>query len=335
MKSLVAAAFALLALLAARSASALDVHDGPVARFIDQMVEQDHFTRAGLERLLSGVTVDPEIIAAIERPAEALPWHRYRDIFVTPARVSGGRIFLATQADTLADAERRYGVQPAVVAALLGMESFYGAQEGSHSALTALATLAFDYPPRATFFRKELGDYLVLCRRNHFDPATLRASYAGALGAGQFMPSSYLAYAVDGDGKGSNLFGDWQDIVPSIANFLAAHGWRADQPVAAPAGVPADLDVGAYTGHSVPARTLRAAGIVFDAPVSATAPTLLVQIHTARGTAQYWVGLPNFLVLMSYNHSEHYALAAAELAGAMAATASPATAAAALAGDIR
>lgn len=317
---------ALTGLLYAPGVHALDVHDATVAQFIDQMVAQHQFQRADLEQLLAGVDFDQGIVDAMERPAEALPWIKYRQIFVTPVRISAGRIFLETQAQPLAAAAKRYGVQPEIVTALIGMESFYGKHEGSHSALTALATLAFDYPPRETFFRKELSDYLVLCRQNHLDPATLQASYAGALGAGQFMPSSYLQYAVDADGGGSDLFASWSDIVASIANYLSVHGWRTDQPVAAPAALRTGVNADAFIGHDVTARSLRASGVVFDAPVAATAPVRLVKVENEDGQDEYWVGLPNFMVLMSYNHSVSYALAATELAGAIATGAASATA---------
>lgn len=319
-------ALALLGLSLAPAARALDLHDPAVSQFIDQMVAQHRFQRAELEKLLAGVEFDPGIVDAMERPAEALPWPKYRRIFVTPVRISAGKIFLETQGKALAAAAQRYGVQPEIVTALIGMESFYGKHEGSHSALTALATLAFDYPRRATFFRKELAAYLVLCRQNRLDPATLQSSYAGALGAGQFMPSSYLQYAVDADGGGSDLFGDWPDIVASIAGYLAAHGWRADQPVAAPAALQTGVNAEAFLGHDVTARSLRASGVVFDAPVAATAPVRLIQVEDQDGDDEYWVGLPNFMVLMRYNHSVSYALAATQLAGAIATGPAPATA---------
>lgn len=318
--------FALAALLCTPGARALDVHDTAVTQFIDQMVSEHGFRRADLEKLLSGVTFDQGIVAAMKRPAEALPWPQYRRIFVTPVRIAAGKIFLATQEQPLTDAARRYGVQPEIVTALIGMESFYGKHEGSHSALTALATLAFDYPPREAFFRKELADYLVLCRQNHMDPATLQASYAGALGAGQFMPSSYLQYAVDADGGGSDLFADWPDIVASIAKYLSVHGWRADQPVAAPAALQTGVDADPFLGHDIAARSLRASGVVFDAPVAGTAPVRLIKVETTDGGDEYWVGLPNFMVLMTYNRSVSYALAAAQLAGAIATGPVPATA---------
>lgn len=330
MKSIAFVLLLTAGLAAALPARALDVQQPAVQAFIELMVQKHHYPRARLVKLLQATALDPSIVDAIEHPAEALPWYRYRAIFVTPQRVDAGRVFVAEHAADLNRAWNRYGVPPEIIAALVGMESFYGQREGTHSALGALVTLAFDYPRRGKFFRKELADYLILCRDNDLDPAAVKASYAGALGAGQFMPSSYLAFAVDADGGGSNLFTHWPDITASIANYLALHGWRADQPVAAPAALPAGFDPATLVGHPLPARQLRARGVIFDAPVAATASVRLVETTTPKGT-KYWVGLPNFSVLMTYNRSPLYALAAAQLAGEIAA-ASTGTAAAA-AGD--
>ncbi|MGH8272381.1 MAG: lytic murein transglycosylase, partial [Gammaproteobacteria bacterium] len=209
-----------------------------------------------------------------------------------------------------------------IITALIGMESSYGGHEGSFSALSALATLAFDYPRRADYFRRELTNYLVLCRRNHLDPQALKSSYAGALGAGQFMPSSYLAYAVDADGGGSDLFIHWPDIVASIAHYLAAHGWQAGEPVAAAAALKPGFASDNLFGRVVPMRTLHVKGVAFDVSLAADTPVRLVKVATRSGDAEeddYWVGLPNFSVLMSYNNSALYALAATQLAGALAA----------------
>jgi len=289
-------------------------------------VHKHHYPRARLVRLLKATPIDPHIIHAIEHPAEALPWYKYRGIFITRARIAAGKTFVGKHAKPLDSAWNRYGVPPEIVAALLGMESYYGTREGTHSALTALSTLAFAYPRRSTFFRRELVDYLLLCRRNHLDPATVKGSYAGALGAGQFMPSTYLAYAVDADGGGSDLFSHWPDITASVAHYLASHGWRRDEPVAAPAAVPAHFDGKNLEGRTLSAHELKAHGVVFDAPVAATAPVRLVKTMTRKGP-KYWVGLPNFSVLMTYNNSALYALAAAQLAGEIEASSGSGTAA--------
>jgi membrane-bound lytic murein transglycosylase B len=303
-------------LLAATTVRALDVHQPEVAGFISTMVEQHGFDRAQLDRLFTATKLDHDVIKRMKAPAEALPWYRYRAIFVTPERTSSGRDFIVQHEKALSAAKKQYGVPPSVVAAIIGMESHYGRNEGGYSALSALATLAFDYPPRAKFFRAELEKYLILARKNGFDPRKLKSSYAGALGAVQFMPSSYLAYAVDADGGGSDMFESWPDIISSVANFLAVHGWQAGQPVAARAKLKSGEQAKHLTGHTTQAAKLREAGVAFGADVASNDQVRLVEVETREGK-QYWVGLPNFMVIMRYNHSPLYALAAAQLAGAI------------------
>lgn len=316
-----ATAVALVAALAAGRAQALDVQQPAVKQFISRMTHKHGFRRAPLTRMLAATQYDQQVIALMKHPAEAMPWYRYRAILVTPKRIAAGRRFMAEHRHELAAAERKYGVPPQIVTALIGMESFYGRREGGFSALSALVTLAFDYPPRANYFRHELENYLILCRRNHLDPQALKSSYAGALGAGQFMPSSYLAYAVDADGGGSNLFVHWPDIIASIAHFLAVHGWRAGMPVAAPAALKPGFDSDNLFGRVVPIKTLRAKNIVFDVSVADDTPARLVKVAVGKESKDdnYWIGLPNFSVLMAYNDSVLYALAATQIAGALAA----------------
>lgn len=316
MKPLAALIAAALCLALAAPARAVDIHKPEVQSFINHMVERYHYPRKKLDHLLGETAINPALIHALNHPAEAKPWYEYRAIFVRPARIRAGQRFIKRQAGALDSAQKKYGVPPSVIAALVGMESFYGKHEGTHSALQALVTFSFGYPRRAKFFRSELAAYLVLCRDNGFDPARLKSSYAGALGAGQFMPSSYRHYAVDADGHGSDLFSSWDDIAASVANYLALHGWRRGEPLAAPAAIPDSLDPASLLGHRLTAGTLRRKGVAFEAPVASTAPVRLVKVEL-RHKDRYWVGLPNFLVLMSYNRSPLYALAATQLAEEM------------------
>ena len=319
-----------LALAFSAPARAMDIQKPGVKAFIDHMVEKYQYPRAKLDKLLAETQISQKLIAALTHPAESKPWYEYRAIFVRPARIKAGREFLTRQKKALAAAQARYGVPPAVIASLIGMESFYGRHEGTHSALQALVTFSFGYPPREHFFRHELAQYLILCRENGFDPTQVKSSYAGALGAGQFMPSSYRRYAIDADGHGSDLFHSWDDITASIANYLARHGWRRDEPVAAPAAVPPGVDADRLVGRKMKAGLLRRLGVVFDAPVPGTASVRLVQVELRHKT-RYWVGLPNFSVLMSYNRSPLYALAATQLAAAIDTSSAPSTAAASVA----
>lgn len=312
--ALIAAAALWLSLAA--PARAVDIHKPDVQSFIHHMVETYDYPRKKLDHLLGETSINQALIDDLNHPAEAKPWYEYRAIFVRPARIRAGQRFIKHQAEALDSAQKKYGVPPSVVAALVGMESFYGKYEGSHSALQALVTFSFGYPRRGKYFRRELAAYLVLCRDNGFDPARLKSSYAGALGAGQFMPSSYRHYGVDVDGHGSDLFSSWDDIAASVANYLSRHGWRRGEPLAAPAAIPADLDPAPLLDHRLTAGTLRRKGVAFDAPVASTAPVRLVKVEL-RHKDRYWVGLPNFLVLMTYDRSPLYALAATQLAAAL------------------
>lgn len=295
-------------------AYALNINKPSVHHFIDTLVKEHQFHRGKLTALLASIKPDPHVIQSIEHPAESLPWYRYESIFLTPKRIVAGRNFMQKHRQALTAAKQRYGVSPSIITALLGMESYYGDHEGRHSALVALATLAFFYPPRSRFFQEELADYLLLCRENGFNPKSLKSSYAGALGAPQFMPSSYLSYAVDTNGNGANLWGQWRDIIFSVAHFLSAHGWRNGGLLAAPASVPAHFK---YTGklgnsrHSI--SQLKKMGIHFQIPTSSKTKARLVSLQTRKGP-QYWVTLHNFSVLMHYNGSTLYAMAATQLA---------------------
>ncbi|MEN0045011.1 MAG: lytic murein transglycosylase, partial [Pseudomonadota bacterium] len=210
---------ATLALLCAGTASAIDTDRDDVRAFIDEMVEQHGFERAELVVLLGEAEVQEGILEAMRRPAERTkPWHEYRDIFIQPKRVKAGVAFWAEHADAIERISADTGVPAEILVGIIGVETYYGRITGKHRVLDALVTLGFDYPPRANFFRKELGQFLQLAREEDIDPRTALGSYAGAMGAPQFIPSSYRAYADDGDGDGrKDLFNNWDDVLASVA----------------------------------------------------------------------------------------------------------------------
>lgn len=281
------------------------------------MVTQYHFDRDRLNKLFADAHHRDDIIAAMKRPAESLPWYRYRKIFLTTSRTSGGVRFWQEYADTLARAERVYGVPPEIVTAIIGVESRYGAIQGGYPVIDALATLGFDYPPRADFFRKELRDYLLLSRDQKFDPAEMQGSYAGALGAPQFIASSYRRYAVDFDGNGtSDLWDDWKDIIGSVANYFAENGWQRGGRIVVPATLKAGATAPEKTGNTT-VGALRQAGFTIDAGVADSADAVLISLDTGDGQ-RYWVGLHNFVVITRYNHSPLYAMAIFQLGNAIA-----------------
>ncbi len=253
-------------------------------------------------------------------------WLTYRSRFVEPKRIGWGVDFYNENRDLLNQAAQRFGVPAPIIASIIGVETLYGRNMGNFRVLDALATLAFDYPDpnkpeRATMFRGQLGDFLTLVMKDKLELET-RGSYAGAIGMPQFMPTSIMHYAVDGDDNGHiDLTNNTQDAIMSVGSFLAQHGWQRGLPVFAPVVLPADptalVDGGLEPKQSW--STLSAAGARLQAGASVTGwgsqPLGVVDlVEEARGTAQYRVGTPNFFALTKYNRSYFYATSVADLA---------------------
>jgi membrane-bound lytic murein transglycosylase B len=284
-----------------------------VKAFIERVSKQDQLDPAWITSVLAGAQHRDDIIAAITRPYESKPWYEYRSIFITDSRIAGGVQFWDTHAATLANAENTYQVPASMIVAIIGIESNYGKQRGGYRVLDALATLGFDYPSRATFFQNELEQFLLMCHERGLDPSMVMGSYAGAMGAPQFMPDSYRQYAVDFDNDGKrDIWDDWTDIIGSVANFFHAHGWQPDALIAVPAAwqrttPPTDLLAPSTVG------ALRQEGVLLSKGVSDDQDAILVGLQQPQDT-DYWVGLHNFRVITQYNKSALYAMAATELA---------------------
>ena len=318
---LAAALLAVVLLANSGPAAAIDVKRTEVKDFIAHMAGTTPFTKHQLRKLLKAAKSQPAIIDAMERPAEkAKPWSEYRPIFITDRRVREGAEFWAAHRQALDQASIRSGVPPEYLAAILGVETYYGRLTGSYRVLDALATLAFDYPARAPFFRDELEQYLLLTRDTGLDPLKVKGSYAGAMGAPQFMPSNYRRYAVDADADGHiDLWTNWPDVCASVGNYLKEHGWNAGEPVLSEASVTPeqapDLD-GRTLALSQTVGSLHAKGVSFDSSMPAEAPALLIAADDTDGV--HWrVGYNNFYVITRYNHSALYAMAVYELAAAV------------------
>jgi membrane-bound lytic murein transglycosylase B len=302
-------------------AAAIDIKRADVKDFIGHMADTSSFTKHQLRKLLKAAQSQPGIIEAMDRPAEkAKPWFEYRPIFVTERRIREGTDFWIAHRQALDQASVRSGVAPEYLAAILGVETYYGRLTGSYRVLDALATLAFDYPARAKFFRDELEQFLLLTRDAGLDPLSVKGSYAGAMGAPQFMPSNYRKYAVDADADGHiNLWTNWQDVCASVGNYLKEHGWNAGEPVLSEASVapdkPPDLD-GRKLALSETVESLHTKGVSFDSSLAADASALLIAVDEADGV--HWrVGYNNFYVITRYNHSALYAMAVFDLATAI------------------
>jgi membrane-bound lytic murein transglycosylase B len=218
---------------APRPAAAIDTRRADVAGFINEVSARDSINKRQLRKVLKAANSQPSIIEAMDRPAEkAKPWYQYRPIFVTEKRIREGTDFWIAHRQQLDQASVKSGVAPEYLAAIVGVETYYGRLTGSYRVLDALATLAFDYPARAKFFRDELEQFILLARERGLDPLTVKGSYAGAMGAPQFMPSNYRRYAVDADGDGRiDLLNNWSDVCASVGNYLKEHGWNAGEPV--------------------------------------------------------------------------------------------------------
>jgi membrane-bound lytic murein transglycosylase B len=299
-----------------------DMSRPEIVAFIDALSAKHAIPADELRALLGQGVFQPKIITAMTRPAErVLAWWEYKDRLVSNERVIRGRDFWNLHRDRLQTIETKTGVDAAIIVAIIGVETNYGRNMGSWRVLDALMTLGFDYPRRAEFFRSELEHFILLAREESWDPLAIRGSYAGAMGAPQFMPSSYRRFAVDG-GAASNapvrrdLFADWDDIVASVANYFTAHGWQSGQPVLFDASVPTEL-LGTLDRRNLDLNhtlaSLRTSGVTFESSLPDETRAILVPAETAAGPAAR-IGLNNFRVITRYNRSVLYAMAVNDLA---------------------
>lgn len=319
----------LLLCVAAHSAAAADLPGIP--EFIDEMVAKHNFRRAELVSAFEHVQPLPAVIDAISRPATLKPWPEYRAAFVNPERIRLGLKFWAKYRKTLQAAERKYGVPQEIILAVIGVETVYGQEPGSYRTLDALTTLAFAYPPRAGFFRKELENYLLLAREQQFDLLSVRGSYAGALGIPQFMPSSYRAYAVDFNGNHRiDLLHEDGDAIGSVASYLKGYGWitaekdrspHSGRALLAPVALQARVSADSCPGDVSTPRTLAAWSAVGITGIGNHVhdPDLQARLidFTLADSKEFWLAFNNFEVIRSYNNSDYYAMTVFQLAQAL------------------
>ena len=316
--------FFLIEPAAARAAEAPRALAPEVEAFIEEMVQKHQFEAPALRRLFAQVKPRPAIVKAMSAPSTARPWHEFRGRYLEPQRINGGVAFWREHAAIIGKASREFGVPEEIIVATIGVETFYGRHTGNFRVLDALATLAFHFPPRAELFRSELEHYLLLLRETGLD-ASLRGSYAGAIGIPQFLPSSYRRHAVDFDGDGrKDLINSVADAIGSVANYYRNFGWRPGEVIAVPAeagaGIDALLEAGIKPEHKV--AELRKLGVVPSAPVEEGAQAALIVAEAVTGP-RYWLGLNNFYVITRYNRSVNYALTVWELAQALRALVKP------------
>lgn len=299
----------------------------PLAKsFVDEVVAEGKFKRADVEALLASATRKDSILDAIARPAEKTKtWAEYKPIFVNDRSIDGGIAFYRAHQDALIRAEKEYGVSRYIILAIIGVETRYGGNKGNFRVIDALATLAFDYPPRAPFFRSELKHFLHLKEEAHIDLMTATGSYAGAMGFPQFISSSYRNFAVDFDHDDhTDLINNPVDAIGSVANYFRQHGWDQNKPVASLARFMGDDSMEAGLDAVVnqdltPVLTvadLRRRGLEPDQDIDADAKATALRLEGAAGI-EYWIGLNNFYVITRYNRSPLYALAVYQLSEAL------------------
>lgn len=280
------------------------------------------FSANDLKALFRTVSPEPKIIQAISKPFEEVTWNKYRERFVNDVRAKEGVQFWKENAAALKKAEEQYGVPAEVIVAIIGVETNYGKNKGSYPVLQSLATLAFDYPPRAAFFKKELEQFLLLTREEKLDPKTIYGSYAGAMGTPQFIPSSYREYAVDFTGKGKrDLINNTDDAIGSVANYFKMHGWQAGEPVAYMAqGYGSEYERLATTNPKDPKPKISLGEFAQFNILPKDKNALKNKDRLAAflilktdDKPEYWLALQNFYAITRYNHSVNYAMAVHQL----------------------
>lgn len=294
-----------------------------VQQFIWDLYVKHKLNIQQLKQLLK-ISPDPKVIQLISKPFEEVFWPQYREKFVTEERAKAGVDFWKANEAALKRAEAEYGVPAEIIVAIIGVETYYGRNTGNFLVVQALATLAFNYPPRATFFRNELEQFFLLINEEKLDGKTVLGSYAGAMGLPQFMPSSYRRYAVDFSGHGKrDLIHSTTDAIGSVANYFSEHGWKSGQPVAYPAQVYGSeyqrlantnmkdpqpkLTLEAYSRFNIQPKDKNGLKLNKDAKAS------FIMLKSNDPNPELWLTLQNFYVITRYNHSVNYAMAVYQL----------------------
>ncbi len=296
-----------------------------LSQFIEQMVQKHGFSREYLNGLFSHAKRKQWTLDYLTKSDQSLKskpskggWTRYRAQFLDDRHIGGGVAFWQKYQSALRRASRQYGVPAEYILGIMAVETTFGGFVGNHRVIDALTTLGFDYQRRGDYFRSELENFLVMTRSEGIDPAKPVGSFAGAMGLGQFMPSSFLQWAVDFNGDGHRDLWDPEDVIGSVANYFAQHGWQIGQPVVSPtrgnyAGAD-DLEPGIDQQYSLSA--LNQAGIEPVDGCRCDYPLRLLLLRH-QNNDEYLLGHPNFYVITRYNHSTHYAMAVHELAQAI------------------
>lgn len=316
-------AIAAIFLIGTASGYAVDVNKYPMLlKLVDTMVAKDGYPRQQLLEILADAEIQQRTIDLMNRQYESLPWHRYREIFINDARINKGVAFWQENKAILLAAEQEFTVPPAVIVALIGVETHYGMQMGNLPVLNSLVTLTADFPRRSQYFSAELRQFLKTTRAEKIAANSVMGSYAGAIGIPQFMPASYHAYAVDFNGNGRrDLVNEMEDAIGSVANYLKVHGWKRNQGIFSP--INSKLSAATKAKVSKRAKLTLALSQLIELGVEfnqqgASDKVALLGLKQQNGEA-YFVGFANFHVITKYNPSVNYAMAVAELSNQIAA----------------
>lgn len=301
------------------AAHAVDFRRYPaLLELADKMVSEDGYPRAELEAVLGEAAIDPSVTRAMDRQYEALPWHEYRQRFINDERVREGVAYWNRHQAVLRRAAREYGVPPAVVVALIGVETHFGTRMGGRRVLDSLVTLTAEYPRRSAYFSAELRVFLNTARADNIAPESVTGSFAGAIGIPQFMPTSYREYAVDFNRNGRrDLVNENEDAIGSVGNYLKRHGWSGGQAIFAPLTEPLPAAAAALVSKrakpTLTAAQLAEAGVTVDtAGADADAKMALLRLREQEGY-RHFIGFRNFYAITRYNPSVNYAMAVVEL----------------------
>ena len=285
---------------------------------MDELINDHGFDEQYIRAIFKDIKFMPELIDAISRPAEKTKtWDEYRGIFLTPKRIAAGVLFANQHKDLINRVEKETGVPAKILLGILGVETSFGNIQGRYKVINSLYTLAVGYPPRSRFFREELINLFYLCREQDLSITEIKGSYAGAMGAPQFIASSYRAYAVDGDGDGKiNLFESWEDILMSIGNYLKENGWEESKNIINRIQIDnkqmEELASKTVTPKSTVAD-LTAAGIQLNPSLELTEKAQVIYLEGLNSDEEAVIGLHNFYVITTYNRNVMYALAVLEL----------------------
>jgi membrane-bound lytic murein transglycosylase B len=288
-----------------------------VNAFVEKFARNSEYSEEELVALFSGVKKQAHLFDLLNRPAEKeLEWYQYRPIFIKQKRIDLGVKFWRDNQQLLSEVSVKTGVPEQIIVAIVGVETYYGIYKGKDPVLDSLVTLAFDYPKRASFFTRELEQFLLLVKEQNLNAGELKGSYAGAMGMPQFIASSYRSYAVDFDGDGQvNLFDSIADITASVANYFVKHGWRAKEAVAGPLTVQEINSLEKLMPGVKPSykwSDLAQSGLQSKVEIAPDTVVALVRLEQ-KNHSEYWVGMKNFYVITRYNHSELYAMAVYQL----------------------